>query len=374
MRRGVRVVSIILTGLVGLSLISTQAASAPRVQTTQPDWATLPYFRHDYGAWFRIWTNEEKFNPGVRVINGSSAGSMFSPYPGPTVEELEPTNEFQTLWAAKCQPEDEQVFKTTRKIYLPGKADKLQVELGAYSYHVKNKPSPVNRVELLINGIGVHEVKSSPGNPIPFDVASRTIEDVTNDAHLKFGLNTFTLIAHKKETKKAAGWCTGDNKFGVSAEVYGEFLADIEVSRTVGQGQQVTKAFKHDVTVTNLGPSVLIPNIVSGVGTFGASAVTSGVVLQAFAVVPVDSCNPPNPINTYRGVGLAISCQLPVMQPGASITYQVLGGYATELTPTTIYRVYGGAGAVGYGESTAEEQANNGVEYTLPTPSPSPAG
>jgi hypothetical protein len=234
MRPGARIASLILVAFSCLAPISSQAAHSAPGQATEPDWANLPYFRHDYGGWFRIWTNQNTFDNGVRIINGGDPGSMFNPYPGPTVEELDPLNDFQGLWSTKCQKVKEQTFKTSRKIYLPGDADLLQVSLGAYSYSSENKPSPVDSVEILVNGIGVHKVKATKANPIPFANSERTIEDVTDEAHLIFGLNTFTVIAHKKATKKAAGWCTGDNKFAVSAEVYGEFLADLEVTRELG--------------------------------------------------------------------------------------------------------------------------------------------
>src|SRR5688572_22080100 len=106
MRLGVRIVSL---GLAGLVTIALAASNVALVQAAEPDWASLPYFRHDYGGWFRIWTNENTFDNGVRIINGGDPGSAFNPYPGPTKEESQPTGEFQTLWAAKCQGVKDQV-------------------------------------------------------------------------------------------------------------------------------------------------------------------------------------------------------------------------------------------------------------------------
>ena len=369
MGKGARVVAILLVGVVGLAPLSTQASERVGRPAEEPDWDSLPYFRHDYGGWFRIWTHENTFDNGVRIIN-ADRGSVFAPYPGPTSEELQLSSEYQMLWSEKCKRVDEQTFTTTRKIYLPGQADKLQVSLGAYSYHSQNKPSPVNSVELLVNGIGVHKVKSSAGKPIPFQTDQRAIVDVTDEAHLVLGLNTFKVIAHKKPTKKAAGWCTGDNKFGVGGEVYGEFLADLEVTRSVGQAGSTVVT--HDVTVTNLGPSVLIPNIVPGVGVFGSQATVNGASLKDLAIVPEAGCTFSSPIQDTYGPGLASWCTLPQLEPGASITYQVLGGFASS---SSAYVLHGRDSALGYAETTPEEQLNNNVEFEFrypPSPSPSP--
>ena len=369
MGKGVRVVASLLVVLVGLAPLTTQASEKVVRPAEEPNWASLPYFRHDYGGWFRIWTNENTFDNGVRVIN-ADRGSVFTPYPGPTTEELQVSTEYQALWSERCKRVDEQTFTTTRKIYLPGNADKLQVALGAYSYHSQNKPSPVNSVELLVNGIGVHKVKSSAGNPIPFMTDDREVVDVTDEAHLVFGLNTFKLIAHKKPTKKSAGWCTGDNKFGALGEVYGEFLADLSVTRTLGT--EVPSGFFFDVTVRNLGPSVLIPNIVGGVGEFGAKASGAGVTFKNLYITPTGGCREQVPIDEYPGPGLARGCTLPQMEPGASLTFTVLGEYQTPITPTTQHHVRGSTGGIGYGETTPEETANNNTPFTYQYPSPSP--
>jgi hypothetical protein len=369
MRPGARIASLILVAFSCLAPISSQAAHSAPGQATEPDWANLPYFRHDYGGWFRIWTNQNTFDNGVRIINGGDPGSMFNPYPGPTVEELDPLNDFQGLWSTKCQKVKEQTFKTSRKIYLPGDADLLQVSLGAYSYSSENKPSPVDSVEILVNGIGVHKVKATKANPIPFANSERTIEDVTDEAHLIFGLNTFTVIAHKKATKKAAGWCTGDNKFAVSAEVYGEFLADLEVTRELGIHH--TDGFLLSSTVTNLGPSVLVPGIVGGAGGFGVQAVGAGVAFDKMLITPAAGCGDATEIGNYYGEGLSVACVLPEMAPGASVSYQIVGQYVSPVTDVQSgYGVQGSVGGLGYGETTTEELQNNSVPFAYPTQSP----
>jgi hypothetical protein len=333
----------------------------------EPDWLNLPYSYDDYGGWFRIWTNENTFDNGVRIINGD--GSIFgSPYPGQTPEEYLPT-EFQALWAQKCQPVKEQTFKTTRKIHLPGTPNKLQVSLGAWFSH-RTKPSPIDRVQLLVNGIAVHEVKSAPGKPIPYPYAQRAAVDVTSSAHLVYGLNTFTVVAHKKPTKKSAGWCTGDNKFGVLAEVYGDHLADLAATapKTVPGSEE---GFVLPVTVTNNGPSTLPTNY----GSFSASAWSDSIDIKTVHVLPGESCREPVP---YAASGFAdgwgISCTLPRMEPGATITYQVGFEYTSPAPPGG--KVTGASSTYGYGENSNERSANNTINFRTqeqPSPAPSPS-
>jgi hypothetical protein len=337
-----------------LLVVLLGTAMPPAAGQSEPDWASLPYFRHDYGGWMRIWTNESTFDKGERMINAST---VFDPYPGPTIEEQ--SAEFQVLWAEKCAPKKAQTFKTTREIYLMGQAETLQASLGAFSDSLPDgKPNPIERVELVVNGTTVYEVTATKGSPIPYDAAQRTIADIS-DAPLKYGLNTISVIGHKKKTKKSLGWCTGDNYFGVLGEVYGEFLAD--TSTMDNATGTASDAYAFNITVTNDGPSDLIPTTAFS-SRFSVSAVSGLSQVTDVEVFGIEGCDPPGPISNGSKQGLGRGCPLPRMEPGASFTVNVIVRWNDPPLGSTTDISYT---ALGYGESESPEMANNGRTFTV---------
>ena len=366
MKAGHRIAATGLAALVGLAPLPSRAsisdpalgAALQTLNAEEPDWRTLPFFRHDYGGWFRIWTNENTFDKGVRIVNGSR--SEWNPNPGPTTEES--STEFQVLWNEKCQRVKAQTFRTTREVYFPGLANKLEVSLGAYSSHAKNKPSPVDSVKLLVNGISVHEVRSAPGNPIPYETEERVVVDIKS-ASLKFGLNRLTFVGHKKATKKALRWCKGDNDIGILGEVYGEFFADIAVTapKTVDGGEI---GFVLPVTVTNHGPSDLIA--APGTPYFSASASLDKGTISNIYVNPSEGCEDPFEFQNGSVEGMAVMCLLPRMSSGTSITFEVGVEYGSP--PPAGYTVKGMIGADGYADNTDERYENNVVNFQSQLP------
>ena len=335
--------AIVASLLVASSLVPFGAASA---QSTEPDWQSLPYFRHDYGGWMRIWTNENTFTKGSRKINFTTA---FNPYPGPTIEEQ--SSESQVLWG-KCNATKQQTFRTSRDVYLPGTPNKLQTTLGAYASHLYDKPSPITSVELLVNGTSVHKVTASKDKPIPFEPAQRAIATIT-DAPIRYGLNTFTIVGHKKETKKKAGWCAlSDNWYGVFGEVYGEFLADMEIKTDKEAAMGVRDAMLFKTKLTNRGPSDLIPG-----SSFGVIVVSGTERVTELNVFGVPGCGQATPYSTGYKSGFRIYCapfeRLPAKQalePSVRVVWDNPPvGARSEITVTTI----------GYGENDAAETGNN---------------
>lgn len=334
-----------------VALLGTGAP--PAAGQSEPDWASLPYFRHDYGGWMRIWTNENTFDKGVRKINATTA---FNPYPGPTAEET--SGEFQVLWAEKCEPKKAQTFKTSREIYVMGTPDKLQATLGAFSDSLPDgKTNPIKRVELVINGTTVYEVKATKGSPIPYEVGQRAVVDIL-DTPLHYGLNTVSVIAHKSKTKKSLGWCTGDNYFGVLGEIYGEFLADTTTSDTSTGG--VSNSYAFNVTVTNSGPSDLIPTT-NFSSRFSVSAVSDTSEVTEIEIYGLDGCEPQAPINGSKD-GFGRFCPMPHMEPGDSFTANVIVRWNDPpVGSTTDISYY----ALGYGETEPSETTNNGKSFTV---------
>jgi hypothetical protein len=326
-------------------------------QTPEPsDWYSLPYFRHDYGGWFRIWTNESTFTNGVRVVGASSA---FNPYPGPTAEEQ--STEFQALWADTCQRAKAQTFRTERSVYLMGAPEELSASLGAYPAAFGSKKGPIDWVKLVINGTTVYEVSASQQGPIPFDSSQRTTA-VIADAPLQVGLNTFEVVGHKKKTKKSAGWCKGDQQIGIVGEVYGDFLADVAVS-DFGSYTGNASGIGFDITVSNNGPSELIPLPQLGYQTFGVTAVSGNHQVSGMTLAGMPGCSQATATSIGGKSGYTAFCPLPRLKAGELVAAHIQIAWAPPYNTGATTDIYWSA--TGYGEDTAESQANNSRTVTL---------
>lgn len=356
MPRTRRLLAALLTCLMTVGL--SPAVPSGAQEAAEPDWINLPYIYDDYEGWFRFWTNQDTFSPGVRKINATSV--FETPYPGLTPEEYKPT-EFQVLWGKTCQRVNPQTFITSRTLHLPGKLVDLKASLGAYSAIAK--PAPIKSIQLKLNGVLVHEVVASPGNPIPFTAPGRVAVDIDQTA-LVHGLNEFTIVAKKRETKKKLGWCTADKYFGIVGEVFGHVRADMGL--TLGDSNGSKTQWLQAVTLTNHGPS----DLPAGVARFSFSAVSSqetvtDVYLTGFSEATCEE----NPTSNSGKTGFYIICDIPHLAPGATISSTV-GASFDEASVQNGDKSDIGFYVEGYGDNYPVSNGNNGQILSVVTSDP----
>jgi hypothetical protein len=332
-----------------------------------PDWSNLPYLRHSNG-WFRVLSNHQTFG----AVEITSNTTITPNNPDPTEEEYKGID-LEVLWASKCLAVDEQRVKKSRKVYFPGIPDTLQISQWAYSSSGKH---PLKSIAVKVNGLVVHKVR---GADIQTS-ANRTVIDLPQAAGdgFRYGANTITLVATKRETKRSAGYCN-TKKFGAAFELAGTFRADI--SSTIPHGQATSGAAYLPMTITNNGPSHLpagthpcqVPT--SGGQTEPGSCGYPGMHLWALSETATitglvgldgssatDSTLRPDCRSSpyYAGArsGLFLNCGLPALAPGETLTIGV-GVTYENFTPSSI--IYFGYGAPGFAE-TIEGNADNGED------------
>lgn len=365
--------SVLLMVVVSLPVLEGGSAARPprRIPSIQavegasvPDWNHLPYLRYSNG-WFRVLSNHETFG-GVEI---SSNTTITPNTPDPTPEEYAGIN-LEALWAAKCKAVDAQTMRLSRKVFFPGVPDTLQISQWAYGSNGKH---PLKSITVKVNNIAVHHAVGAAVQTS----ANRSVIDLPQGAgeSFKYGENTVTLIAVKRETKRKAAFCT-TNKFGAAFELAGTFRAD--VSSTIPHGSATTQAAFLPMTITNNGPSHLpagtypcqVP--VEGGGTQAGDCGYPTMFLYAISDPPkVQSIfgfngAPPGATpredcysGSYSGgsrSGKILNCGLPPLAPGESLTIHIGVGYS-EVTAGQI--IYFGYGAPGLAETT-ETNTNNG--------------
>jgi hypothetical protein len=340
-----------------VAALSAVAAGGPTMARPSPataaeseppeGWFNLPYLTN-YG-WFRVATNSETF--GAKRI--SNASPLTQPYPGPTTEENQGKG-LESIWATKCQKKKAQKVSFERKVFLPGVPDKLQASLFAQTVS-SYAPAPVTQIALKINGTTILQHNKADVSHYP----ERTLVDLSNyGSEFVYGENTITVTAKKKATKKphpqAGEYCTGDNIWGIAAELYGEFTADVQtigpVPGTPSQGSSTGAIIP--MTITNHGPSDLF----TGAGQFRFAATSSQVsVTQLIAGVDgsgqavLQDCSTSS-YNDGRGDGFRALCPLPHMAPGESLSFSVLVGFEGLDCPDD--KIWFDYGATGYFEET----------------------
>ena len=349
----------------------TVVAAAPTVLTAQdapsvPDWNNLPYLRHSNG-WFRILSNHETFG-GVET---TSSTPITPNNPDPTPEEYDGID-LEALWASKCQAVDEQTLKRSRKVYFPGRPATLQISQWAYGSSGKH---PIRSIAVKVNGLTVHQTQGAdiqtPSN--------RTVIELPASASqgFRYGLNTVTLVATKRQTKRSAGYCS-TKTFGAAFEMAGTFHAD--VSSTIPHGQATAHAATAPMTITNHGPSHIpagtLPCQVPAdggqtvPGSCGYPTMSFWAVSETATVTGLIGLNSGSPDSGQREdcrtfeysagprEGYLMNCGLPALAPGESMTMGI-GLTYEDVTPSSV--IYFGYGASGYAE-TVQTNANNGED------------
>ena len=360
--------------LLASAVAGSGAASAGAEETAQeapgasvPDWQNLPYLRHSNG-WFRILSNHETFS-GVQI---TSNNPITPNNPDPTSEEYKGIG-LEVLWAKRCVAVAEQTMKVSRKLYFPGAPDTLQISQWAYSSAGRH---PLKSIAVKVNGLVVHQVRG----PDIQTAENRTFIELPRGAgdSFRYGENTVTFVATKRETKRSAGYCN-TKKFGAAFELAGTFRAD--VSSTIPHGSATAHAAYMPMTITNNGPSHL------PAGTHPCQVPTSGgqtqpgscgyptMALWALSETATvtglvgldgssatDSTVRPDcttfPYQAGAREGYILNCGLPALAPGESVTIGV-GLTYDDVTPSSI--IYFGYGAPGFAE-TIESNANNGED------------
>ena len=345
-------------------LLPLAAAGGASGQTaTEPPggWFNLPYFHSSYG-WFRIVSNPGTFG-GVRISN---ATPLSTPYPGPTPEEGS-GRVLESIWAVKCK-RDVQTVTFERKVFLPGVPDVLKASL--FSQTVSSyAPPPITAATLKVNGVTVLEyLKGSVPrypNRMLVDVAAR-------GAEFRYGENTITITARKKKTLKphpqAGAYCQGDNRFGVGAELYGEFTADVTTTGPTPGGTSAGSSTSAviPITITNKGPSDLF----TGAGQFRFAATSNNVdVTNLYAGVdgggnPVlQDCSQNSSHSDGRGDGRRATCPVPRLAPGQAISFNVVIGFSSFDCPSD--RIHFDYATTGYYEAETTLADNGSVERGL---------
>ena len=350
-------------GALGGDVVAAQETPVASV----PEWQNLPYLRHSNG-WFRVLSNHQTF-AGVEI---SSNTTITPNNPDPTSEEYKGID-LEVLWAKRCSAVDKQVMRVSRKVYFPGAPDTLQISQWAYSSAGRH---PLKSIAVKVNGLVVHEVRGADIQT----AANRSFTNLPRAAgdSFRYGENTITFVATKRETKKSAGYCN-TKKFGGAFELAGTFRAD--VASSIPHGQASSRAAYMPMTITNNGPSHLpagtIPcrvptsdgqtqpgscgyptmalwalsetaTITGLVGLDGSSAIDSTVRPDCSTV----------PYQAGAREGFFLNCGLPALAPGESLTIGV-GLTYEDVTPSSI--IYFGYGAPGFAE-TVQSNADNGED------------
>jgi hypothetical protein len=350
----------------GVAVAEPQAHSAALEEpaASVPDWQNLPYLRQSTG-WFRILSNHEKFG-GVEISGGNTP--LTPNKPDPTPEEYKGID-LEALWSSTCEAVDEQTFKKSRKVYLPGHPAKLQISTWGYVSTGKN---PIKSITVKVNGEAIHKV-------IGDDVQTLTDRSViklpeSSRSSFKYGLNTITLVAVKRETGKSARYCEY-KKFGAAFELAGTFRAD--VTSTIPHGSATNGAAFMPMTITNNGPSYLpagtypcqVPASGGGTqpGNCGYPSINFFAISETATVtgvVGLDGGSPDSqlredcqtyPYSVSTRKGYSLNCALPALAPGESETIGI-GLTYENFSDTSI--IYFGYAAPGYAE-TVETNANN---------------
>jgi hypothetical protein len=349
-------------GTTALARPQSQTAAQEEPVASVPDWQNLPYLRAST-AWFRILSNHEKFG-GIEV---SASTPLTANKPDPTSEEYNGID-LEALWASTCSAVDEQTFKKSRKVYLPGHPAKLQISDWAYVSTGKN---PIKSITVKVNGETVHHVIGDDVRTL----ANRNVVTLSRGARssFKYGLNTFTLVAVKRHTDKSARYCEY-KKFGAAFELAGTFRAD--VTSNIPHGTATDHAAFMPMKITNNGPSHLPAGtypcqVPASGGTTPGSCGYPSISFWAVSdtadvtgVVALDGGSVDSPARqdcqtypTSAGprTGYSLNCSLPALAPGESVTIGI-GLTYDGVTPTSI--IYFGYGAPGYGETTTTNESN----------------
>lgn len=176
---------------VGVSANTSRTASGVAVEPPG-GWFNLPYFNSQYG-WFRVVTNDQVFG-GTQISAMQSLGLLSI---GASPEEVSGITQ-EALWAKSCKKKA-QTIQFTRKVFLPGAADKVQASLFAHSNSF-SKNHPITWIKLTVNGSQILRVTKGKGIP---DLNTRKLVDLNKyGSEFVYGENTITITAHKKATKK----------------------------------------------------------------------------------------------------------------------------------------------------------------------------
>ena len=341
--------------------VSAGTPRTPSEAAVEPPggWFNLPYFNSQYG-WFRVVTNDQVFG-GTQISAMQSLGLLSI---GASPEEVSGITQ-EALWAKNCKKKKAQTITLTRKVFLPGAADRVQASLFAVS-NSYTKSHPITWISLKVNGSQILKVTKAQGIP---DVNSRKLVDLNNyGSEFVYGENTITITAHKKATKKPhpvdGAYCVGDNIFGAAGELFGEFTSD--VSSTVGHGQGTGTVSLLPVTVTNNGPTHLFP----GAGSFSLYATTSSTTIltvtggvNGSGSAILDGCTNNSFWSDGHGTGMLSVCPLPHLAPDESLNFNVLVAYEQRTCPSDpIYFTYS---APGYFESSGTTANNGAIDRTI---------
>jgi hypothetical protein len=245
-------VAVLLTSLACAPLGPAARAGAARVNASRAagNTATCPWSPNGYAAYDTCWGTSTplRVQEGAFNLNTNSTpsntwlGSMLAGY----VSSDDPAGRggfVQTLWAPHCALGAQSVHFTLRRL-LPGVPAELHLTLGARP--ARGLPNPVTAVSFLINGHRVYQTGVT-AHRITLDAAARTL--------LHFGFNTFELSARKAPSPPTT--CGASlAQFGVFAELWGRYVADIAVTEAPVVRSSHCCVYRY--TIVNHGPSVVL--------------------------------------------------------------------------------------------------------------------
>jgi len=301
----------IAAALVALLLAATVSpASAAVVPDRRDDvsWRDLAYVYYDSAGYYAYVPTNGELWKAHRITNTSSGLS-----PQPPTPELYSGKVLEALWKPSCPATKEQKVTMTRKVLLPGPLSSLHVGLKTLvtSPTMHQGKNPFAWAELRLNGSTVLRLNSRSTPLDTWKGADLASGDV------RHGTNTLTVVAKKRKTKKAWGFCySGTPDFGVAAEVYAVPRSELSASIPVG-----TFSGQMTATVTNAGPSYLVGGPSGGQFWWTNGEPTgSAAVVDALGQVNggTGTCT-----TTHTVEGVSVTCPMPVLAPGESLKVDI---------------------------------------------------
>jgi hypothetical protein len=223
------------------------------------------------------------------------------------------------LWAKTCKP-GRQTVTFTKRFYLPGPAQDLDVSLVSY------REAPLSMSIEINNGLALNAIRS---------VHKRDLRG--KESLFKVGQNTVTVEATKPKTGKPCN--VGSFEFGFYMQMRAVFANDIvveKIPRTPSGG------FGFNLSVTNRGPSkASLANVVFGAYTPNLKTATlngqKAAVLITGPGVDPGECSYSYSSVYYKGVsyvGYSTNCPIQGgLDPGESNNYRIIYTYNDPGTP-----------------------------------------